>query len=200
MSSVRAGRPATVALDIVIPVHNEETDLRPAVLRLHEYLSAQRAAELPDHHRRQRVHRRDRGDRRSARCRDARGAQRPPGARRAAAARSKRSGPNRTPRCSRTWTSTCPPIWPRCCRWSRRWSVRPFRPGDRHPAAPRIQGGPRPQAGVHLPLLQPRCCAAPWPPGSPTPNAGSRRSGRDVAAAAVAARRRTPGGSSTPNC
>ncbi len=36
-----AGRPATVALDIAIPVHNEETDLRPAVLRLHEYLSAQ---------------------------------------------------------------------------------------------------------------------------------------------------------------
>ncbi len=35
------GRPTTVALDIAIPVHNEEVDLRPAVLRLHEYLSAE---------------------------------------------------------------------------------------------------------------------------------------------------------------
>ncbi|MGS0685367.1 glycosyltransferase [Nakamurella sp. GG22] len=34
-------RPTTVALDVAIPVHNEEKDLRPAVLRLHEYLSAE---------------------------------------------------------------------------------------------------------------------------------------------------------------
>ena len=25
--------------------------------------------------------------------------------------------------CSSTWTSTCPPTSPRCCRWSRRWSA-----------------------------------------------------------------------------
>jgi putative flippase GtrA len=36
---VRPMRSTALALDVVIPVYNEETDLRPAVTRLHEYLS-----------------------------------------------------------------------------------------------------------------------------------------------------------------
>src|SRR4029077_8018475 len=35
---VRPIRTTALALDVVIPVHNEENDLRPAVSRLHEYL------------------------------------------------------------------------------------------------------------------------------------------------------------------
>src|SRR6476661_5461142 len=35
---VRPFRGAALALDVVIPVYNEEVDLRPAVSRLHEYL------------------------------------------------------------------------------------------------------------------------------------------------------------------
>ena len=42
--------------------------------------------------------------------------------RRAAAGPCSTPGRTRTRRCWRTWTSTSPPTWPRCCRWSRRSS------------------------------------------------------------------------------
>jgi len=38
-TSSMVGRPTTLALDIVVPVYNEQTDLAPAVHRLHEYLT-----------------------------------------------------------------------------------------------------------------------------------------------------------------
>ena len=77
--------------------------------------------------------------------------------------------------------------------------LRSFRHRDRHPAAPRIPGDPRTQAGVHLPLLQPD---------------PARRAGRAFLRRAMRLQGdprptwrsnccrwcRTPGGSSTPSC
>ena len=51
------------------------------------------------------------------------------------------------------------------------------RRGHRHPAGPRRPGGPGPEAGAHLPLLQPPRPGRRSATGSPTPSAGSRPSG-----------------------
>ena len=54
--------------------------------------------------------------------------------------------------------------------------LRALRPGHRHPARPRLTGGARRQARVHLALLQPDPALDAGARGSPTRSAGSRRS------------------------
>ena len=106
-------------VDIVVPVHNEEVDLAPSVRRLDAYLAEHLPVRLLHHDRGQRQHRQHlvggHGWRPSC-----------PACgpstllRRAAAGRSRRSGPARRRRCWPTWMSICPPTCAPCCRWSRR--------------------------------------------------------------------------------
>lgn len=111
-----AGAPV---LDVVVPVYNEEKDLEPCVLRLHDHLArtfpyafritvadnastdrtpevAQRLARTLPGVRSYRLEEKGRG----GRCVP--------------------SGRTRTPRSSPTWTWTCPPTSTRCSRWSPR--------------------------------------------------------------------------------
>ena len=116
-SATGGGRPV---LDVVIPVYNEEHDLAPCVRGLHAYLTEHFpypfritvadnastdatpviAAELAEEFLEVAV--------------------RPAGAEGHGGGRCARSGRPRTRPCSPTWTSTCPPTSPRCCRWWRR--------------------------------------------------------------------------------
>ena len=65
------------AIEIVIPVHNEEHDLEPSVRRLHTYLTDDISLVVPHHHRRQRQHRWHVGNRVRTRSRAAERAARP---------------------------------------------------------------------------------------------------------------------------
>ena len=110
-----------VDVEIVVPVFNEEADLEPSVRRLHAFLRRR----LP-------VHARSSPSpttpaptatwpRAAAAGRRTRPACAPcTWTPRAAAARCSRCGRAARPASSPTWTSTCRPTSPRCCRWSRR--------------------------------------------------------------------------------
>ena len=109
-----------VDVEIVVPVFNEETDLEPSVRRLHALPARPLPVRRDHHHRRQREHRRDLA-RSPTRSRPSSPACGPcTSTPRAAAARCTRCGPRRPRASSPTWTSTCRPTSPRCCRWSRR--------------------------------------------------------------------------------
>ena len=78
-------------------------------------------------------------------------------------------------------------------------AVRALGPGHRHPAAPRLAGGPRGQAGGDLPRLQPDAARHAGGPVLRRPvrlQGDPRRRGRRAAAAG----RGRPAGSSTPSC
>ena len=131
--------------------------------------------------------------------RAARGPRRPPDGEGPRPGAASRPGRPPTRRCSPTWTSTCPPTSTRCCRWSRRCisGHSDLAIGTRLARGSRVVRGP--EAGGHLPLLQPaaarrRCGAA-----SPTPSAASRRSA-PTSPRGCCRWSRTPAGSSTPSC
>ncbi len=152
-ATASAGHNAPV-LDVVVPVHNEENDLEPCVRRLHAHLStgfpypfritvadnastdgtsriaAELAAELPEV---SFVHADGQGAWPGAQARLV-------GLRRAGARVHGRRPVHRPGRAAAPGGAA---------------HLRPLRSGHRLPAVARLPGGPRPQAGDHLALLQP---------------------------------------------
>ena len=187
-------------LDVVVPVYNEETDLEPCVRRLHAHLlgalpvlrSGSPSPTTPAPTARSRSPRGWPTSCPTSRCvrLDEKGRGR--ALRDGVAALGRR-------RSSPTWTSTSPPTWPRCCPL-----VAPLISGHSDLAigtrlARGVPGGPRPEAGVHLPLLQPAAARHAGRRASPTPSAASRRSG-PTSPGGCCRWSRTPAGSSTPSC
>ena len=163
-------------LDVVVPVYNEEADLDRSVRRLHRHLAAQFPFTF-------RITIADNASTDAtpaiagaAGRRARRGAGAPTGARRAAAGRCTRSGSASDAQVlaymdvdlSTDLAALLPLVAPLISG--------PLRPRDRHPAGPRLPGGPRAQARDHLALLQPDPARRRWRPGSPTRSAASRRS------------------------
>ena len=186
-------------VEIVVPVHNEEASSSGA--------SGACTPTCPPTSR-------SRGGSRSSTTR----APTPPGPgrrspRRPAAGRARRAprrqGPRRRaaggvvgerrPRRWRTWTSTCPPTWPRCSPL-----VAPLLSGHSDLAigsrlSRGAHGRPRAASARSSRAATTCCCGPRWRRGSPTRSAGSRRSA-PTAPATCSRSSRTPAGSSTPSC
>ena len=168
---------APPVLDVVIPVYNEEADLARCVRRLHAHLSH-----------------------RAARTRS--GSPSPTTPAPTAPSPSPTGWPHELPDVRggaparrRAAAGRCATVWSRLGRRraglhgrrpvhrpgraaaaGRPAGLRPLRPGDRHPAGARLPGRPRRASGRSSRAATTCSCAARWPPGSPTPSAGSRRS------------------------
>ena len=143
-----------VVLDVVVPVYNEETDLEPSVRRLHAHLTAHFPYSF-------RITIADNAstDATPSIARALAGEL-------AAVTRGPADGEGPRPGAAgglgRLGRGRCSPTGRRPLHRPRRAAapgrpadLRALRPRDRHPARPRLAGGPRAEAGVHLPLLQP---------------------------------------------
>ena len=109
-----------VVLDVVVPVHNEETDLEPSVRRLHAHLAAHfpyrfriTIADNASTDATPSIARALAGEIAGRDGGPARGEGPRPGA-------ARRSGAPPTRPVLAYWTSTCPPTSPPCCPWSPR--------------------------------------------------------------------------------
>ena len=187
-----------VVLDVVVPVYNEETDLEPSVRRL-------RRATWPRSSRtRYRITIADNAST-DATPSIAAGAGRR-ARRRSTSVRLDEKGRGRALRA--VWGGLGragarllrrrPVDRPgRAAAAGRPADLRALRPRDRHPARPRVAGGPRRRSGSSSPAATTCCCAARCRPASPTPSAASRRSA-PTSRGGCCRWSRTPAGSSTP--
>ena len=192
-----AAAPAGPLVEVVVPVHNEQHVLEASIWRLHGYLEASFPFSF-------RITIADNASTDATWLLAKRLAERLGGVRAVHVPEKGRGRALRqvwapaTPPWSPTWTSTCPPAWRRCCRWSRpccrataTWPSAPA-----WPTAPPWSGG---RGGSSSRAATTCCCAPPCGPASATPSAASRRAGPRSCGRCSRPSRTRPG-SSTPSC
>ena len=177
------------AVDVVVPVYNEEADLAPSVRRLHALPDVALPVLVP-------ITIADNAST-DATWAIARGSPRElPGVRvvhldekgRGRALRAVWSASDARRR-SPTWTSTSRPTSPRCCRWSRRSSPGTATWRSARRLARGVARGPRAQARAHLARLQPAAAHARCATRFSDAQCGFKAIRADRRAAAAAARR-----------